>query len=508
MGRVYLAEDLRLKGQRWALKCVPPDAADPAQAEKEAAIMTTLRHPSLPRIVDYFSVAGAGCCLVMDYLEGETLLERSAAHGHALPWTTVVHYGAQLCELLDYLHSRDSPVVFRDVKPSNVIVGPDDALRLIDFGIARTYKEGKSADTVHVGSVGFAAPELLANRQTDHRADLYSLGSMLYFLLSGGQFYNFTKRPLREAAPGLPRELCEAVERLLEDDPARRFPDAKSAKAALIAREGAASGENREFSAGGSGGRGGHRTIVSIYGLFPKAGATFLAVAVVRLLAERSLRPTYASFPWSEGDVFLRMLSSGGEGWRDGGANWRLSPDDSSSTPAAYDAAALYKLLFELRGDVVVFDIPSTAEPEAAEALLRASDLVVAVAAPDPGGLRSSAAVANWRRLNECGADGRVEWAANRMPVSAKLPDFFSLFSARPIAVVPELPYDRVTSAKWRGRLPFDDSEVRAELAASLRPLLLRVAPASGRRDGFAATAKRWLANKWAIDYNKNKFHP
>ena len=513
MGRVYLADDLRLKGQRWAVKWVPVDAAFPSQPEKEAAIMTSLRHPSLPRIVDYFAVDGEGVCIVMDYIEGETLLQRSAAHDHALPWTTVVHYGAQLCDLLDYLHSLDSPIVFRDMKPSNVIVGPDDEVRLIDFGIARTFKEGKASDTVHVGSVGFAAPELLANRQTDHRADLYSLGSLLYFLLSGGQFYNFTKTPIEALAAAIPTELAAALRRLLADEPSQRFPDAKSAKEALLRQR---SGES--VVGGGSGSvpangiaATGRRTVVAVYGLFPKVGATFLAVALARQLAERKLHTTYLAFPWAPGDAYLRMLSqtkNGGSDWREERLAWRLLPTGREEDATAFDLAALYKLLFETKGDVAVFDVPSSADEAAAEALLRVADVVVAVAAPDPGGLRSGAAVDNWRRINACAGDGRVEWVANRMPSGVRLSDFYKLFSAKPAGAVREFPYDRAIAAKWDGRFLCDEGDVREELSHALQALLRRIAPWSERTFGFTASAKRWLANKWSIDYNKNKFHP
>lgn len=503
MGRVYLAEDLRLKGQRWALKIVPPDAADPAQAEKEAEIMTALRHPSLPRIVDYFFETGAGCCIAMDYLEGETLLQRSAAHEHALPWTTVVHYGAQLCDLLDYLHSLDSPVVFRDVKPSNVIVGKDDSVRLIDFGIARTYKEGKASDTVHVGSVGFAAPELLANRQTDHRADLYSLGSMLYFLLSGGQFYNFTKQPLAETSPGLPPWLSSAVSRLLEKDPSLRFSDAKAAKAALT--DAAPPAETRGGGGGGSGSRQGQRTIVGVFGLFPHAGATFVAAALAERLAARGFATTYTSFPWADADAYLYMLHAAKSvdgPWRERGVDWHLPPRQDM-TDGAFDAAPLYKLLFETRGDMAVFDVPASAHPSASEALLRACDIAVAVAAPEPGSLRSRLAVDNWRRLQACAGAERAAWIANRMPAAWKAPEFYSLFAAPPVCVVPAIPYDRVTMAKWSGKLVAADAESARELDAALAPLLHRLAPARSRGTGIAAAAKKWLANKWPVDYNK-----
>lgn len=507
MGQVFLAEDMRLSGQRWALKFVPASGEDPAQAEKEAAIMTALSHPSLPRIVDAFPLHEAGHCIVMDYLEGETLLARSAACNHALPWRKVVHYGTQLCDLLDYLHSRDSPIVFRDIKPSNVIVGGGDAVRLVDFGIARTYKAGQEQDTVHVGSVGFAAPELIANRQTDHRADLYSLGGLLYFLLGGGQMYNFTKQPLHEIAVNVPESLCNAVMRLLEQDPEARFPDAKAAKAALetVLRQDAPA----RAAAKDAGAVRGMRMIVAVFGLFPHAGTTFVSALLAKLLAERKLQTNYTAFPWAKEDPYMRMLhtakAADGE-WREHGVVWRLPSSagiHGGSAVDDFDAAALFKLLFETRGDVAVFDVPSTAHPAAAEAMLRAADLAIAVASPDPGGLRSKDAVDNWRRINGAAGGGRVEWIASRLPPQRKLKEFYALFSVRPIASIPELPYEKMIDCRWNGTLPFTEEPYATILENALQPLLERIAPGRNRK-GLKQAAKRWLAKHWQNGYNKD----
>ena len=499
MGRVYLAEDLRLKGQRWAVKWLPKDGMDPRQAEKEAQIMTSLKHPSLPRIVDTFQdEAGGGSCLVMDYIEGETLLQRSNAHDHRLPWTSVVHYALQLCDLLDYLHSLDSPIVFRDMKPSNVIVGPDDQVRLIDFGIARTYKAGKAADTMHVGSIGFAAPELLANKQTDHRADLYSLGCLLYFLLSGGQYYNFTKTPLEQINDRLPPVITAVVSKLLSEAPEQRYPHAKAVKEALERKEGndqGVRGEQRNTGAG-------RRIVVTVYGLFPKAGATFVAVTLAKLLAERKRQAAYVEFPWQERDSFLTMTATAqgySSAWREGTLMWRLGDSNDSS----YDPAALYKLLFETKAETIIFDLSSNAHPEAAEALLHASDMIVPVASPDPGGLRSEATVANWAKVNASAEPDRIYWIANRMPESLKLPQFYKLFSTKPVSTIQEFSYDAVMAAKWNGGWIADEGEYKGALRAAMMPLLRAISPDIDASRGLRSVAKEWLANKWANGYNK-----
>jgi eukaryotic-like serine/threonine-protein kinase len=505
MGSVYLAEDLRLNGQKWAVKWIPQQGGDMEQPMKEAKMMIDLQHPSLPRIVDIIPMKElGGSCLVMDYLAGETLLERSLAFAHIMPWESVVGYASQLCDLLHYLHSRDTPIVFRDVKPSNVIIGHDGLAKLIDFGIARTYKAGKTADTEHIGSVGFAAPELIANRQTDHRADLYSLGGLMYFLLCGGQYYNFTKIPLSQAAPHIPPSLAAAVERLLCEEPKDRFQNALEAKKALdtcLADE----------LQGGNGADGwsmpriapvaAERRIIAVNGLFPGAGATYISVALAKFMAERRIRVAYVECPWQQGDSMLAMYSEsrGTESvWQEGTLCWNLTTERYDAEERPFRADTLYKMFLETKADVYIVDVSSEADVRAAEAIIQLADEVVAVVAPDPALLRRPQTLANWERITT-GAPNRVRWVANRVPGAARIPDFFRLFTQRPDCTVPEFPYDVIVASKWKGRWSQEDQAIQPSLEHSLRPLLDSFAPeAAGgtqvRSRGIGASAKRWLA--------------
>ncbi|WP_274362233.1 serine/threonine protein kinase [Paenibacillus thermotolerans] len=520
MGRVYLAEDLRLSGQRWAVKWIPWDEYDPDQPLKEAKMMIDLQHPSLPRIVDFIPMKEeGGCCLVMDYLAGETLLARSASCGHTLPWQTVAEYAVQLCDLLHYLHSLDSPIVFRDVKPSNVIVGHDGSVKLVDFGIARTYKAGKETDTVHIGSVGFAAPELLANRQTDRRADLYSLGSLMYFLLCGGQYYNFTKIPLEQAAHSIPSELAVVVRTLLDEDPDGRYSDALAAKRALA--EVLAEYERLTFSEENDGMKhaalhdgtrfasvSGKRTVVAVCGLFPGAGATFVSVALAKLLAERRLRVAYVECPWQKGDAMLAMRSEAqgtGSSWQEGTLTWNLTAERYEPGQRPHSPESIYKLLFEMKADLYIIDVSSEADEQAMETIIEMADETVAVVAPDPSLLRRAKTTENWSRIKEKSSSGRLRWVANRVPGTARIPDFYRLFSQKPDCTIAEFPYDLVVSAKWKGRWAQEDPAVRPALEHALQPLADSIAPHDGRREGFAASAKKWLVNGWRMDYNKHK---
>ena len=152
---------------------------------REVRLLSTLRHPNLPVIRDTFTDA-EHWYLVMDFIEGETLEAYLKDKGHpGLSLREVLEIGLQLCTVLDYLHTREPAIIFRDLKPSNVMHAPTGQLYLIDFGIARHFSPGKPKDTMPFGSPGYAAPEQYGRAQTTPQADIYSLGALLHHLLTG-----------------------------------------------------------------------------------------------------------------------------------------------------------------------------------------------------------------------------------------------------------------------------------------------------------------------------------
>ncbi|MFL7791499.1 MAG: protein kinase [Anaerolineae bacterium] len=193
MGTVYLAEDMRLPGRRCAVKEASPRQLPEQDRQwatdafrQEAQMLATLSHPGLTPVTDFFSET-ACLYLVMDYVPGKTLeqvLEESPSG--RLPHGQVLNIVRQLCDVLEYLHSRNPPVIFRDLKPSNVMLMPEGQVKLIDFGIARFFKSTKSRDTVTLGTPGYAAPEQWGSAgQSDARSDIYGLGVLLLHLSTG-----------------------------------------------------------------------------------------------------------------------------------------------------------------------------------------------------------------------------------------------------------------------------------------------------------------------------------
>jgi tRNA A-37 threonylcarbamoyl transferase component Bud32 len=243
MGKVYLAHDTRLANKPCAVKELVPDRhATPKEREeaavqfhREAAILGHLNHPHLPNVYDYFEERER-FYLVMDYVEGENLSDRLAQSPGGLDQETVIEYAIQLCDVLEYLHSQTPPVIFRDMKPANVMIMPEGNVKLVDFGVARLFDPAKRTDTLKMGTAGYAPPEQYAGQgQTTPRSDIYALGATLHELLTGAdptaQPFVFT--PPRTLRPGVSPSLSDIVMRALSLDPSDRFPSARAMREAL-----------------------------------------------------------------------------------------------------------------------------------------------------------------------------------------------------------------------------------------------------------------------------------
>lgn len=228
MSVVYLAMNERANKQ-WAIKEVRKDGMQSFEVVKQNLVAETdllkkLNHPHLPSIIDVIDCDDT-FLIVMDYIEGNPLskaLETSGAQNQ----DDVIEWAKQLCDVLGYLHSRKPPIIYRDMKPSNVMLKPDGNVMLIDFGTAREFKYSSVADTTCLGTQGYAAPEQFGGHgQTDARTDIYCLGATMYHLVTGHNPATppYEMYPIRQWNPVLSSGLEEIILKCTQRNPEDRY---------------------------------------------------------------------------------------------------------------------------------------------------------------------------------------------------------------------------------------------------------------------------------------------
>ncbi len=242
MGNVYKVSDRLNKGRTYAAKELIWGMLPSAKIGEtlslfraEARMLSRLSHPNLPRVHDYFNLPGRHY-IIMDYVKGKTL-ERilDARKGKPVDEHLALSWALQICRAMHFLSVQKPPVVFRDLKPSNIMIDRNGKVKLIDFGIARYFKEGRTTDTYIYGTPGYAAPEQYGTGQTDIRSDIFSLGATLHHCLTG-------RNPLKDPGmypdpqllnPRVSRGTAKIIRTALEQDPDRRYQTALDMKQAV-----------------------------------------------------------------------------------------------------------------------------------------------------------------------------------------------------------------------------------------------------------------------------------
>lgn len=238
MSIVYLAMNEKANKQ-WAVKEVRKDGVRDFEVVKQGLVAETdilkkLSHPNLPSIIDVIDT-DESFIIIMDYIQGNSLNKALEEFG-AQPQENVIIWAKQLCDVLNYLHTRTPAIIYRDMKPANVMLKPDGNVTLIDFGTAREYKEKNLADTTCLGTVGYAAPEQFGGMgQTDARTDIYCLGATLYHLVTGMNPCEppYEIKPIRDINPSLSAGLEKIILKCCQRDPNDRYQSAAELMFAL-----------------------------------------------------------------------------------------------------------------------------------------------------------------------------------------------------------------------------------------------------------------------------------
>lgn len=181
MGVVYLCRNIRL-GNLWAIKKVRQGIKN-IDILTEANILKDLSHPGIRRIVDIFYESN-NLYMVQDYVEGQTLKEYVKVNGR-IQTEKICRITCDLCDIIGYLHNQNPAIIYRDIKPSNIMITPNGKVVLIDFGISKVYKTDTEQDAVCAGSNGYAAPEQYGLGKCCKQTDIYGTGMLLYFMVKG-----------------------------------------------------------------------------------------------------------------------------------------------------------------------------------------------------------------------------------------------------------------------------------------------------------------------------------
>ncbi len=484
MGRVYLAEDTRLGGKQRALKLTRPLPEERRSFLPEAQLLSELDHPHLPAIVDYYPPDADGvACIVMDYIAGDTLADRFERYGLRLGFPFVLDVLIDLTNVLTYLHAQTPAVVFRDLKPANVLLAHGDKAVLVDFGIARRYREHKTSDTLQLGTPGFAAPEQLRGEQSDERTDLYGLGALAFFLLSGGSFAMRHRGTIAHALQeDVPVDFAHLLGRLLAGDPANRprsadelLEELHRIKLDIVGADGFPTSPSDAAEQNRSDTR-----VVAIVSAYPGAGATFAALALSATLGRQGKAHALVECPGGEAELYAllngerRMPRSAvfvradgrqmaAPAWREGpAAYYPLHPGEETAVNRV-PGKELAKWIRRLGVPLALLDVSSRWEhPEITDFVLRTADVIVAVADcyPAKWSPRRQAACAELHVQAERRAIRSV-WVANRDQPFRDRRSWLSLFPEDPEAHLPELSSDVMLNALWRGEgFPRDDRTV------------------------------------------------
>ena len=235
LGVVYLVKDLHLnKLAAVKLSKNPGNEREKEFVFREMEVLRELSHPALPGIIDYFEERESNC-LVMEYVDGITLEQYLRKFGR-VEVCLAVKWAVELAEVLQYLHSCKPPIIYRDLKPANIMIQPDGRLKLVDFGAAFVSSYGQTREQMMVGTPGYSAPEQWQRGNAGKASDIYGLGAVLHEMLTGisPMQSSFQRRPVREYDRSISRELEKVVSVCTRKNPKERYQSMDQLKEALL----------------------------------------------------------------------------------------------------------------------------------------------------------------------------------------------------------------------------------------------------------------------------------
>jgi serine/threonine-protein kinase len=499
MGAVFLADDLKLDGKQWAIKESLMHSYHVEGFADEAGILVKLDHPFLPKIIDFFPPDPKGYSyLVMDYIKGQTL-QKLFESRKTFTVETVVQYAKQLCQVFDYLHHfKPMAIIYRDLKPSNVMVDGQNNIRLIDFGIARNYSKERDSDTVQLGTVGFAAPEQYDHQQTDARTDLYTLGALMFYLLNNGYHYAHQPAQIKEITERIPVKLAAIIIQLLSIHPKDRFQTASEVLTELenVFVDTLYVPESHSPSAN-------HypqltRKLIIIGSLYGGAGSTFVAMALARSLNHYAIPHALVESMGNAPELYTLLFGErhAPQGykysaekiihesmertpiWKDAYSEWHPLPPFGFGHTGHKEYT--FKLLYSILQPIVILDVSHHWSDQAVMELCRQADEIVIVTGPSLTKLNTPHTLKHVDLLLNYQKEGKsIQCVANRVAPFSAQREWLSALPFAPVCSIPEFNYCDVIQSQWSGKLFQDQAEPLKLLNEQVKPFLQKVIPAS-----------------------------
>lgn len=403
MGNVYLAENMNV-GNRWAVKEIDVGQKRRIDLLAEAEILKKLNHRSLPRIVDVIQYERY-IYIIEDYFEGTNLKDLIRSRDICTE-ENVIKWSIQLCEILHYLHNiKPHPVIYRDMKPGNIIIDTENNAKLIDLGIAREYKAEQDSDTVYIGTRGYAAPEQYYGlNQTDERTDIYALGATMYHVLTGlnPNAPPYQMLPVSQVDKSLSVEIERIITKCIQNDPDLRYQNVQGLMDDLQMLQKPSRVTNTWLPRPKSGVS---AKLVIIGSLSSRAGSSFLTGNLAAALAAKGISTAVAEFPVNIPhyyDALFLSKEAGGcyiswpheiqkgnrivkdEMFSRFGVTW-MAVDPTLNPIVEWTGAHTMQLVFSLKEFPVIFlDVSTNWTHPGIRAVLPQADRIYLVVDPDP----------------------------------------------------------------------------------------------------------------------------
>ncbi|MFS1512604.1 serine/threonine protein kinase [Chengkuizengella sp. SCS-71B] len=516
MGAVYLAEDLKLRGKRWAIK-ESKGNGHVQNFRKEAETLIQLNHPYLPNIVDYFPPNENGISyLVMDYIHGQNLAQKFKNMRNQLPFEKVIKYAIQICELLHYLHSNSkNPIIYRDLKPSNVMIDQQDNVRLIDFGISRSFKQHKQQDTVHLGTVGFAAPEQFEDKQSDHRTDLFNLGAMLYYFFTGGHYYT-SRKSLQHT--NIPLPMIQVIQKLLQFNPEDRYQDTLQVKRDLEKLQN--DKQRLDFP---------NKTslelslqfepkVIVVGNMYQGAGSTFTSIALARMFHHYKIKNALVEYPTNIPELYSLLngeknkpkqyeflfdkyhedhWSSNKLEWNSGYTTWYPLPLSNDALLEKNESKTeIEPLLFNIRKPIMIVDISNGWSHPSVQQLCNSADEICCVVDSIPTKFSAGLSQNNLKtaiRLKQSGKN--VHFIVNR-DINARVKKLWNnTLPWNPSCYIANFPFENVHEHIWKGKMFQIEKNIKDKLIEGLYPFISQIVPKSmlEQQANSTGSLKKWF---------------